>query len=60
MDYIVNEAYDPAYGAIPLKRFVQKDIETNLSKMILSNEVPENSTVVLDSDGDKLIYDVKK
>ena len=60
LDYIVNEAYDPAYGARPLKRFVQKDIETNLSKMILSNEVPENSTVVLDSDGEKLIYDVKK
>ena len=59
LDYIVNEAYDPAYGARPLKRFVQKDIETNLSKMILSNEVPENSTVVLDSDGEKLIYDVK-
>ena len=60
LDYIVNEAYDPAYGARPLKRFVQKDIETNLSKMILSNEVPKNSTVVLDSDGEKLIYDVKK
>ncbi|WP_304178514.1 ATP-dependent chaperone ClpB [Leptotrichia trevisanii] len=60
LDYIVNEAYDPAYGARPLKRFVQKDIETNLSKMILSNEVPENSTVVLDSDGERLIYDVKK
>ncbi len=60
LDYIVNEAYYPAYGARPLKRFVQKDIETNLSKMILSNEVPENSTVVLDSDGEKLIYDVKK
>ena len=60
LDYIVNEAYDPAYGARPLKRFVQKDIETNLSKMILSNEVPENSTVVLDSNGEKLIYDVKK
>ena len=60
LDYIVNEAYDPAYGARPLKRFVQKDIETNLSKMILSNEVPENSTVVLDSDVEKLIYNVKK
>ena len=60
LDYIVNEAYDPAYGARPLKRFVQKDIETNLSKMILSNEVPENSTVMLDSDGGKLIYNVKK
>jgi len=60
LDYIVDEAYDPAYGARPLKRFVQKDIETNLSKMILGREVPENSTVVLDSDGKELIYNAKK
>ena len=53
LDFIVNEAYDPAYGARPLKRFVQKDIETNLSKMILSNEIPENSTILIDSDGEK-------
>ena len=60
LDFIVNEAYDPAYGARPLKRFVQKDIETNLSKMILSNEIPENSTILIDSDGEKLTYTVEK
>ena len=60
LDCIVDEAYNPAYGARPLKRFVQKDIETNLSKMILGGEVPENSTVVLDSDGKELIYNAKK
>ena len=60
LDFIVNEAYDPAYGARPLKRFVQKDIETNLSKMILSNEIPENSTILIDSDREKLTYTVKK
>ena len=60
LDFIINEAYDPAYGARPLKRFVQKDIETNLSKMILSNEIPENSTILIDSDGEKLTYTVKK
>ena len=60
LDYIVDKAYDPTYGARPLKRFVQKDIETNLSKMILGGEVPENSTVVLDSDGKELIYNAKK
>ena len=60
LDFIVNEAYDPAYGARPLKRFVQKDIETNLSKMILSNEILENSTILIDSDGEKLTYTVKK
>ena len=60
LDYIVDEAYDPAYGARPLKRFVQKDIETNLSKMILSNEIPENSVVLIDTDGEKLTYKVKR
>ena len=60
LDYIVDEAYDPAYGARPLKRFVQKDIETNLSKMILGGEVPENSVVNVDSDGKDLIYKVEK
>ena len=60
LDFIVDEAYDPAYGARPLKRFVQKDIETNLSKMILSNEIPENSVVLIDTDGEKLTYKVKK
>ena len=60
LNYIVDEAYDPAYGARPLKRFVQKDIETNLSKMILGGEVPENSVVKVDSDGKDLIYKVEK
>ena len=60
LDYIVDEAYDPAYGARPLKRFVQKDIETNLSKMILGGEVPENSVVKVDSNGKDLIYKVEK
>ena len=60
LDFIVDEAYDPAYGARPLKRFVQKDIETNLSKMILGGEVPENSVVKVDSDGKDLIYKVEK
>ena len=58
LDFIVNEAYDPSYGARPLKRFIQKDIETNLSKMILSGQIPENSTVTLDSNDNKLIYTV--
>ena len=58
LDFIVNEAYDPVYGARPLKRFIQKDIETNLSKMILSGQLPENSIITLDSNGDKLTYNI--
>ena len=56
LDFIVKEAYDPSYGARPLRRFVQKDIETNLSKMILSNQVREHDSVLIDSDGYVLTY----
>ena len=58
LDFIVKEAYDPSYGARPLRRFVQKDIETNLSKMILANEVKENDVILTDSDGYTLSYNI--
>ncbi|MDR2878911.1 MAG: ATP-dependent chaperone ClpB [Fusobacteriales bacterium] len=58
LDFIVKEAYDPSYGARPLRRFVQKDIETNLSKMILANEVKENDVILIDSDGYTLSYNI--
>ena len=59
LDFIADSAYDPSYGARPIKRFVQKDIETNLSKMILSNEISDNDTVLINSDGQKLLYQIK-
>ena len=58
LDFIVKEAYDPSYGARPLRRFVKKDIETNLSKMILANEVKENDVILIDSDGYTLSYNI--
>ncbi len=58
LDFIVKEAYDPSYGARPLRRFVQKDIETNLSKMILANKVKENDVILIDSDGYTLSYNI--
>ena len=38
-DYIVDMAYDPSYGARPLKRFLQKNVETLLAKEILADHV---------------------
>lgn len=39
VDYIVSHAYDPVYGARPLKRFLQKEVETAVAKRILGDEV---------------------
>ena len=46
-DYLINNGYDEVYGARPLKRFVQKKLETLIAKKILTQEVLPNSTVVV-------------
>jgi ATP-dependent Clp protease ATP-binding subunit ClpB len=49
--YIAESAYDPIYGARPLKRFIQRELETKISRALIQGSVAENSTikVVLDS-----------
>jgi ATP-dependent Clp protease ATP-binding subunit ClpB len=45
LEFIIEHGYDPAFGARPLKRVIQKEIETPLSKKILSGEVTDGDTV---------------
>ena len=53
-DYLINNGYDEVYGARPLKRFVQKKLETLIAKKILTQEILPNSTVVVDCNDDEL------
>ena len=46
--YIVDNAYDPVYGARPLKRYIQKHVETLSAKLILSDMVGEGDTICID------------
>ena len=48
--YIVDNGYDPIYGARPLKRFVQKNVETLAGKLILSDVIGEGETILIDYD----------
>ncbi len=48
--WLVRSGYDPNYGARPLKRAIQREIETPLAKMILTGEVREHQTVQVDAD----------
>ncbi|MBI3769628.1 MAG: ATP-dependent chaperone ClpB [Deltaproteobacteria bacterium] len=50
-EHFANAGYDPVYGARPLKRLLQKEIETTLGRKILAGEVPDGSHVVIDYDG---------
>ena len=47
-DYVIDHAYEPNYGARPLKRYLQKHVETLAAKMILSGEVSMGSTIIID------------
>ena len=47
-DYVVDHGYDPVYGARPLKRYLQKNVETLTAKMILSGNVKAGDTICLD------------
>ena len=47
-DYLINNGYDEVYGARPLKRFVQKKLETLIAKKILNQEILPNTAVVVD------------
>ncbi len=47
-DYIVETGYDPAFGARPLKRLVQRDIETLLARKIIAGDIDQGTTLVVD------------
>ena len=58
-NFIVEHGYDPVYGARPLKRFLQKHVETLSAKLILADEVHAHDVILIDVDGDHLTARVK-
>ena len=58
-EYIAKQAYDPAYGARPLKRYLQKNVETLSARMILSDQVHTEDTIVIDVQDGKLTATVR-
>ena len=60
MQFIVDNAYDPVYGARPLKRYIQKYVETMTAKLILEDKVDSGDVVVIDVKDGALAAGVKK
>ncbi len=58
-DYVIESAYDSAYGARPLKRFIQSRVETLVAKKIISDDVAPDSEIVIDFDCGLLIAKTK-
>jgi len=58
LDFVLKAAYDPLYGARPLRRYLEKYVVTNLSKMIISGELPDHSQVSVELSDSKLHFKV--
>ena len=54
-DWLANAGYDPVYGARPLKRAVQRELETPIAKLILSGSLAEGSAISVDANDDRLL-----
>ena len=53
--YVVDGGYDPNYGARPLKRFLQKHVDTLAAKLMLQGDVGAQDTIIIDVDDGKLV-----
>lgn len=53
-NYIVEQGYDPNYGARPLRRFLQRKAETLIARKIIADDVAPNTILTVDYDGEKL------
>ena len=59
-DYIIESAYDPIYGARPLRRFLQHTVETLVSKKIIADQVEPGSRITVDCRDGELTVDTKE
>ncbi len=52
---IARAGYDPVYGARPLRRYIQREVETRIGRALLSGEIYDGATIVLDAEGEELV-----
>lgn len=58
-EYILANSYDVEYGARPVKRYLQRNVETKLGRLIIEGKVVDGSTAVLDLEDNKLEFKIK-
>lgn len=57
--WLAENGFDPHYGARPLKRLIQQEIQNKMATMILAGEVKEDDTVIISASGDHIVLKVK-
>jgi ATP-dependent Clp protease ATP-binding subunit ClpB len=54
-EHLASEGYDPQFGARPLKRVIQREIENRLARSLLDGEIRDGATVIIDIDDEGLV-----
>jgi ATP-dependent Clp protease ATP-binding subunit ClpB len=52
---IAKQGYDPVYGARPLRRFIQREVETRIARALLSGEILDGATIAVDARDEELV-----
>ena len=55
-EHIINSAYDPVYGARPIKRYLQKNMETFIGRALIAGDIKDGNSIVIDSTDGKLVF----
>ena len=59
-DWLAEKGWDPAYGARPLKRAIQRYVQDPLAEMILAGDIRDGASVLISTDGSDLTFNGKK
>ena len=52
LEFIANEAYDPHYGARPIKRYLQRHVETEIAEGMIRGNIIDGQDLICDTDGE--------
>lgn len=60
LEYLAHKGYEPSFGARPLKRLIQQEVETDISRMLVKGSVEPGSTIYVDEKDGKLVFSTKE
>jgi ATP-dependent Clp protease ATP-binding subunit ClpB len=53
-ELIAEQGYDPVYGARPLRRYIQREVETRIARSLIAGDIADGASITLEADGDRL------
>ncbi|MBR3274572.1 MAG: type VI secretion system ATPase TssH, partial [Clostridia bacterium] len=58
--WVVDNGYDSVYGARPLKRFIQRAIETPIARLLIERDLPEDTAIIVDVENDEVVLKTRE